>query len=229
VVVGIVDDAELLDGRFAFVTSQVLTGNIASLAPDSVVTLGEGDKQAAARLAARLRGEVGAPDEVLSWKELSPMMAQMLAMFDIAPIIFFIIIFFAVALGIVNTMLMATFERTRELGLMRALGMRPGKVVSMVMWEAVLLAAVGAVAGLALGMPMVWYWIENGMNMGVFMTEEATWDLEGIAFDPILWPSITWMDVVRSVLVVSIMTSLSGLWPAVRAARLQPTEALRHE
>ena len=229
VVAGIVDEAELLDGRFALVSSQVLAGNIASLAPESVAALEEGDREAAAGLAARLRGEVAAPDEVLSWKELSPMMAQMLAMFDIAPLIFFIIIFFAVMLGIVNTMLMATFERTRELGLMRAVGMRPGKVVSMVMWEAVLLGVVGVVAGLALGMPLVWYWIENGMNMGVFMTEDVTWDMEGVSFDPVMWPTIHVMDVVRSVLVVGIMTSLSGLWPAVRAARLQPTEALRHE
>jgi ABC-type antimicrobial peptide transport system permease subunit len=161
--------------------------------------------------------------------ELAPEVAQMMAAYDVMPVIFFVIIFFAVALGIVNTMLMAIFERTREIGLMRALGMRASKVVAMVMWESVLLAAVGVAAGLALSLPLVWYWESYGMNMGALMTQEQAFDFNGITIDPRLWPDLALGDVVSAVLTIGLMTALSGLWPALRAARLHPTEALRHE
>ncbi len=161
--------------------------------------------------------------------ELAPQLAQMLSAMDVMPVIMFVIIFFAVALGIVNTMLMATFERTRELGLMRALGMRSTKVVAMVMWESVLLALTGIASGLALGMPLIWYWESNGMNMGALMTEEQSFDYNGITIDPMLWPDVGLGQIMSAVLTIGLMTALSGLWPALRAARLHPTEALRQE
>lgn len=232
VVAGVIEDAaadELLGGRFALVNSEVLTGNIEALAPGSVHDLGSAERDAVAALTARLHGEGAAPDEVLPWMELSPEIAQMMAAYEVLPIFFFIVIFFAIALGIVNTMLMATFERTREIGLMRALGMRPAKVVAMVMWESVLLALVGIAAGLALGMPLVWYWEAFGMNMGSLMSDAHAIDINGIAIDPLLWPDVGLGDVTAAVLTIGIMTGLSGLWPALRAARLHPTEALRHE
>jgi ABC-type lipoprotein release transport system permease subunit len=229
VVAGIVDERDLLGGRFALVSGQVVAGNIAALAPGAVTELGEADRDAVSALTARLHGEVTAPDEVLPWMELAPEVAQMMAAYDVMPVIFFVIIFFAVALGIVNTMLMAIFERTREIGLMRALGMRASKVVAMVMWESVLLAAVGVAAGLALSLPLVWYWESYGMNMGALMTQEQAFDFNGITIDPRLWPDLALGDVVSAVLTIGLMTALSGLWPALRAARLHPTEALRHE
>jgi ABC-type lipoprotein release transport system permease subunit len=229
IVAGIVDESDVLDGRFALVSSQVLDGNIAALAPGTVNELGEADRSAVASLASRLHGEVTAPDEVLTWTEIAPEIAQYMAVIDVMPVVFFVIIFFAIALGIVNTMLMATFERTREIGLMRALGMRSSKVVSLVMWESVLLALAGIAAGLVLGMPLIWYWEANGMNLGSLMTEEQSFDLNGITIDPRLWPTVGLGQIMSAVITIGLMTSLSGLWPALRAARLLPTEALRQE
>lgn len=229
VVAGIVDESSLLGGRFALVSGQVLRGNIAALAPGTVTGLGEAERREVAALTARLHGDVTAPDEVLPWMELAPEMAQYMAVIDVMPVIFFAIIFFAVALGIVNTMLMATFERTREIGLMRALGMRPSSVVSLVMWESVLLALTGIAAGLALGLPLLWYWVTNGMNLGALMTEEQSFDINGITIDPRLWPKVGPGQVLSAVVTIGLMTSLSGFWPALRAARLLPTEALRQE
>ncbi len=228
-VAGVVDESDLFDGRFALVSGQVLGGNIAALAPETVSELAEEERVVVARLTAQLHGEVTAPDEVLPWTELAPALAQYMAVLDVMPVIFFVIIFFAVALGIVNTMLMATFERTKEIGLMRALGMRPSQVVSLVMWESVLLALTGIVAGLALGMPLIWYWEANGMNLGALMTEEQSFDFNGITVDPRLWPTVGLGQIMSAVITIGLMTSLSGLWPALRAARLLPTEALRHD
>ena len=61
------------------------------------------------------------------------------------------------------------------------------------------------------------------------MTQEQAFDFNGITIDPRLWPDLALGDVVSAVLTIGLMTALSGLWPALRAARLHPTEALRHE
>lgn len=229
VVAGVVDADEPLDGRFALLSSQVLTGNIGELAPGSVANLGPEDRAAILALAAGVGGATAEEDEVLPWQELAPELEELLRMMDVAPLIFFMIVYFAVMLGIVNTMLMATFERTRELGLMRAVGMRPSSVVAMVLLEAAFLAGVGVVAAAPLIAPLLWYWQVAGMNMGYFMGEDASFDMSGVTFDARLWPTIVPSDVVLSVLAIGVMTTLSGLWPAIRAARLQPTDALRHE
>ena len=75
-VAGIVDEPDLLGGRFALVSDQVLTGNIAALAPGIVSALGEADQSAVTELTSGLHGEVAAPDEVLPWTELAPELAQ---------------------------------------------------------------------------------------------------------------------------------------------------------
>jgi ABC-type lipoprotein release transport system permease subunit len=229
VVAGVVHENAFLGGLFAVVSNQVLSGNVAALSPGTVAQLGDAERPTFAALTARLRGEGGAPDEVLPWMDLAPEVAQYLAMLDVMPVIFFVIIFFAVALGIINTMLMATFERTRELGLMRALGMGSSKVVAMVLWESVLLAVAGIAAGLAMGIPLLAYWETHGMHVGALMTEEQSFDFNGITIDPTLWPRVGLGRVASAVLTIGVMTALSGIWPALRAAQLHPTEALRHE
>ena len=89
------------------------------------------------------------PDlEVLSWKKLQPDLAMMTDMVQQFYLIFGIIILAALAFGIVNTMLMVVLERTRELGMLTAIGMNKKKVFSMIMLESVFLSLIGGVAGM---------------------------------------------------------------------------------
>lgn len=229
VVAGVLDGEEVLDGRLGLVANTVVTDNVAALAPQVAVELTEAERDAMLPVLQRARGELAETDEVMAWYELAPEMKQMMQMMDIGPLIFLVIFYIAVMLGIVNTMLMATFERTKELGLMMALGMRPRKVVTLVMAESVLMALVGVALGVLLGLAIVWYWSVYGLDMGALMGERGSFDISGITFDPVLWPRVAVQDVVLSSVTVAALTSLSGLWPAIRASRLRPTEALRHE
>ena len=229
VVAGILSSDEVLSGGAALVLAPVLSDNIAALAPEVMAPLTDDERRSIMPVLERVRGEVSAEDEVLAWTEIAPEMEDMLRMMDVGPLIFLIIFYIAVMLGIVNTMLMATFERTRELGLMKALGMRPRRVVALVMTESAMLAAVGVLIGLLIGSGIFTYWSFHGMDLGVFMGERQTFDMSGVTFDPVLWPRVTAFDVLASSLTVATMTTLAGLWPAIRASRLHPTEALRYE
>ncbi len=207
----------------------MLADNIAALAPGVMRELSDEQRAGAAGLLGDVRGAVRAQDEVLSWYELSPEVRDMLAMFDVAPMMMLAIVFIDLAMVIMNTLLMATFERTREIGLMRALGMGSGRVVAMVLAESFQLAIVGVIAGLIAGLGIVWYWSVFGLDVGVFMGERNSFDMAGVAIDPVMWPRLEPRDLLMTVIPVVIITTLSGLWPAIRAARLQPTEALRQD
>ena len=169
IVAGVMDGGEsaaMFDGRFGLVASSTLSDNIGGLAPSVVRELDGEQRTAVAGLLHEVRGAVTAHDEVLAWYDLSPTIRDMLAMLDAAPAIMLLIFFAGVAIVIINTMLMSTFERTREIGLMRALGMGSWRVVAMVLIESGLLAVVGVALGLVAGLGLVGYWSVYGMNMG---------------------------------------------------------------
>jgi putative ABC transport system permease protein len=115
------------------------------------------------------------------------------------------------SVGVLNTMMMSVFERTVEIGILRALGWRRWRVLALILGEAVTLGGTGALAGLALGYAGVQA-LALSPSASVFVT-------------PNLPP-----EVLAAALVVGVSLSLlGGLYPALRGAALDPTEALRHE
>jgi ABC-type lipoprotein release transport system permease subunit len=222
-------EGDLLDGRFAFVTSAVLRGNIAALAPSVVVGLEGGEARRAAALARGAAAGAAGADEVLPWYGVAPEIQTMLVVFGAAPVFMVLIIFLAVSIGIVNTLLMATYERIKELGLMKALGMRPSGIVALVLAESALLAVVGIALGLSAGMAVIGYWSISGLDVSVFMGEQQGFSIAGVTFDPVLWPRVAAPDLVKTLVPVAILTTVAGLSPALLAARIEVTAALRHE
>ncbi len=218
----------VFDGRLGLVSRTVLVQNIAGLAPSVLRNLEGEEASNVGRLVQRLRPAMDARDEVLAWYDIAPEMKQFQAFMKAAPAIFSILIFFAVALGVVNTMLMATYERTRELGLMMALGMRPKQVIGLVLMESGLLAIVGGALGTAVGLGIVYWWNTFGLDVSG-MTGGQPLVMNGVAVDPVMWPRIVPVEVATSVVIVGVMTLLAGLYPAWRASRLNPTEALRQD
>lgn len=220
---------DILGEHFALVAKSVVSGNIAALSPDLLSKLEGAEAQRAAALARQASVGAAELDEVLPWYGLAPEIRDILVVFDASPIAMSIVIFLAVAIGIINTLLMSTFERIKELGLMKAIGMRPTRIVVLVLAESAQLGLVGVVGGVALGMVFVWYWSMNGFNLGAGTSGGEGIAIAGIAFDPVLRPRIGVSDLIEIIIPVMIITTLAGLWPAIKAARIQVTDALRHE
>jgi ABC-type lipoprotein release transport system permease subunit len=159
--------------------------------------------------------------EINSWEDLLPMQVAFLRIFDGFMVIWNIVVFIAMAFGIVNTILMAVFERIREFGLMRALGMKPGAVIREVMTEALLLLAVGCALGNLVGMASVALLARTGIDLSSFSA-----GMEYAGMSRIIYPVLTAHDLALANAVVGVLGLLVSLYPAVRASRFTPVEAM---
>jgi ABC-type antimicrobial peptide transport system permease subunit len=130
------------------------------------------------------------------------------------------VMFVLMAIGIVNTQLMAVFERTREFGLLQALGMRPATIVAQVMLESALLIGVGVIAGIVL-MVVTLLPFTNGLSLG-FLSAGS----EMAGGGGVLYPRLDPVDTVVYAAIVWVLGVLTTLWPARTAARTPPVVAM---
>jgi len=131
------------------------------------------------------------------------------------------ILFFIAASTVINTMMMAVLERTRELGMLLALGMKAREVVGLVLAEAVAIGAAGGVAGAALGIALGLVLERTGIPLGDSMKGLPIPVGDTIRIDFLWWYAPLGLGFGIA------MTTLASLWPALKASRLAPTEALR--
>ena len=172
-------------------------------------------------------GAVVATDDVQvqSWWEASPSTAEMMGLRDATVYLMLGIVFTVAAFGVINTMLMSVFERTRELGVLRALGLRPGKLVWLVVFESLFLAGLASGIGLIMGGLLDWYLVVHGLDFSASMPDGFSF--EGIMLDPVMHGEVRLLGVIAPVVAVFFVSVLASLWPAWRAARLQPVTAIR--
>jgi ABC-type lipoprotein release transport system permease subunit len=164
---------------------------------------------------------------VYTWWESNSQVAEMLKMQDKAVDIMIYLILLVAGFGILNTMLMSVFERTRELGMLRALGISRRRMVMLVVWESAVLACIACVAGVVLGASLSGYLVAYGLD---FSTGEGEgFSFSGVMFDPIFYGIMELNDFIRPVIAVFVVAAFASLWPALRAAYLRPVEALRQE
>ncbi len=130
-------------------------------------------------------------------------------------------LFAAAAVGIVNSMLMSVHERTREIGTIRALGMRRRLVVRLFILEGLALGIVSAVVGVSVGGGMVLYYAARGIPMN---TTTLAW----LAGGDVLYPALRGWSVLRAAGAIAALSTLAAVYPAFTASRLEPREALHH-
>lgn len=130
------------------------------------------------------------------------------------------IIIFIVSIGVLNTILMGTLERTREFGVLKAIGTRPVAVFTLIMLESFVLAIISCLLGLALALP-VCFWLAG---VGISMPEPI--DMGGIIFDTMLG-EVSWFVVLLPSIVVISSTLIVSFIPAIRAAKISPLKALQ--
>lgn len=166
--------------------------------------------------------------EVLDWERLAPEMVALIRIVEVAWVFVLVLVFAAAAAGVANTMLMSTFERTHELGMLLALGTRPARVVSLVVAEALVLGLAGVLAGVALGGGIVAITHRTGFDFQA-LTGGGPRELSfgGLRWSLVLHPRLALVDVLRGAGAVLATALLASAWPASRAARLEPSRALR--
>jgi ABC-type antimicrobial peptide transport system permease subunit len=125
-------------------------------------------------------------------------------------------------------MLMATFERTREFGMLLALGTHPARLMRLVVAESIALGVVGAVAGSLIGVALVVITHHTGIDYS-WLAGGGPSELSfaGLRFSLRFYPTLGVVDVARAIAAVCVTSLLAAAWPALRASRLQPVQALR--
>ncbi len=160
-----------------------------------------------------------------TWKELQPDVAYMKTMVDNIMYIYLSIILLALAFGLVNTMLMAVLERTRELGMLRAVGMNNKRVFRMIMLETVLLALAGTATGILIAGILIAWKAKTGIDLSYLYGE----GYEAWGFDTFLYPAIRWKEIAEAMMLVILAGVLASILPARRALRMKPVDALKTE
>ena len=135
-------------------------------------------------------------------------------------LIWIIVIFLALSFGLVNTLVMAVFERVREIGLMLALGMKPISILGQIVVESLLLLAIG----LAMGSSLAWATVQpikDGIDVSIVGEGMDMWGMSSV-----LYPELLLSDVLLANVVVLVLGFLASLSPAWRASRYEPIEAI---
>jgi ABC-type antimicrobial peptide transport system permease subunit len=163
--------------------------------------------------------------DVRTWRELLPLLADLLALIDGSLFIFGTIFFLAAGLGVMNTMLMATHERIREFGMLKAIGAAPWRIARDVVAESMLLGVVGSVAGAVIGAAAALALERHGLDIAALAGGAS---LAGVAFDPVWRASFDAAALPRPMLIMATTAVVATLYPALLAARLDPVQAMQH-
>jgi len=163
--------------------------------------------------------------EVDSWLTLNPEFTQVMDLSVMATSFFGFIVVAMACIGILNLMMMAVFERTREMGVLTALGMKGRQVMSLFLLEGAMIGAVGAALGCILGwLAMLAFNLSGGYDMSSFTSAGEIYALMGDAF----YATIDPVSIVQMGLLLVVMAVLASLIPAWRASQREPAEALHH-
>ncbi|MBW1809238.1 MAG: ABC transporter permease [Deltaproteobacteria bacterium] len=168
---------------------------------------------------------VAEDSEVLAWGGIIPALSDMVQMFDASMWIFGFIFFLAAGLGVMNTMLMATFERMREFGMLKAMGATPWRIIRDVTSEAFMLALFSTAIGLVIGVAANYYFHIWGIDLSGVGGDVL---ISGVAFNPVWKATMNTGSFVNIVLVMWTVCLAATLYPAVKAARLDPVRAMTH-
>lgn len=183
------------------------------------------DTELAALTAQMPLDALGGKALVRNWRQIVPALADLLKMYEGVVWIFGLIVVMLAALGVLNTMLMAIHERTREFGLLRAIGMNKGWLLLMVLIESLFLALVSALAGSIAGLALVKGLLKDGIDLSGNLPDG--FDFAGVVIDPVLAMQLTPMQLVYSSLMVVGVTMVAALLPSWRVMRVKPAESMR--
>jgi putative ABC transport system permease protein len=171
----------------------------------------------------RLAPALGSAFEVLTFADLIPMMMQIIAVARQTMVIYYIIIGIATMFGVVNALLMSVFERTRELGILMATGMKNRDIVTMILGEAFYLSVIGTVIGLGVGITVSLFLAGTGIDLSAFAE-----GLTMVGASSTIYPVVSLEGVINGLTIVPVIALIAALYPAARAVRLEPVRAIHY-
>ncbi len=214
----------MYDALNAFVDRNALN-QFAGLDPKEVheIAIIGASNESGIQLADKLTGYLP-ENSVMSWRKVSPEIAYYADFTAVMSYMYVGIILFALAFGIINTMLMSVLERFKELGMLMAIGMSKARVFMMIMLESVLLSLTGGLTGLAISGLIINLLGKTGIDFGMWAE-----GFEAVGYSSVVYPYLTVENYIIITLLVIITGLIASIWPARRALKLNPADALRTE
>lgn len=192
----------------------------------AVAVLLEDRRDAQARAAA-LGAELARPDaEVLPWQETQPELAGIMRIDRAFDYLFQLVLGMVIAVGVLNTALMSVMERRREMGVMLAIGLSPGRLFGMVLLESLCQGLLGALLAALVCAPWLLFLHFKGLDFSAFLPKEGA-TLGGVLLDPVYHALLYPGQVAATVGVALALCAGAGLFPAWKAGRLPPVESIR--
>jgi len=162
------------------------------------------------------------PLVALDWDEIMPGLLQAIKMDLVSGIIFWFILIVVVAFSILNTFLMAIFERTREFGVLMAIGTAPRRLTKLLLIESTVITIIGIGIGIIAGCLLTWYFQVHGLDLGGTSELMSQYGISGR-----MYPQLSLITALSGPGAVLIITFLAALYPAFKVRRLHPVEAMR--
>ncbi len=162
---------------------------------------------------------------IRTWAEISPELKYLQEMMQVMLMIILVIILCALAFGLVNTMLMSVFERIRELGMLMAVGMNKRRVFGMIMLETTFLSLIGALGGILFGIATIQFLGKSGLDLATVGGDS----MQAFGFPTIVYPQLESSFFFVLIALVILAAMLTSIYPALKAIRLTPAQAVRKE
>ena len=175
--------------------------------------------------AAALTKEAAPGQDVLTWRELMPTIASYLDSARSTVFVFFFVIYIAIGMVILNAMLMAVFERIREFGILKALGMKPSSVLGLILTESAIIAGLAVFIGTILSLPALWALVTWGIPMG----DAGGMTMMGISMQQVWYAHVNANTFIGPIIALFIVVIVAVLYPALKAAAIKPVSAMRHQ
>jgi len=163
---------------------------------------------------------------VRTWQQIAPDMATLIRLQDTWVAILLLIIFALAAMTVMNTMLMAVFERTREFGVLKAIGMKPGQVFWLIVFETLALAVIAVLIGGAGGLALNHWAVVTGIDLSRWT---GGFTYQGTFINPVWHAAHSVKVIAVPMIMVQVVCLLVSIFPAARAGRLKPVSAMRHQ
>ena len=164
--------------------------------------------------------------EIDTWKQLMPTISLMTEKMSVFMRTLFSLIFtIAAGLGVMNTMIMSTYDRMREFGIIRAIGATPWRIIRQVSLEAIILTFIASIIGTIVGLSVALYFQKYGFDV----TGQGNLSIGGVVMDPIWKSSVSLGIVLLPIALMMLISTISSLYPASIAARIKPVEAIHYK